>query len=250
MSAQDKTPRPLPEGAREFRTTHWSVVLLARDAQMPQARDALEQLCRAYWHPLYAFVRRQGHSPEEAKDLTQEFFLHLLEHDALAGVDPSKGRFRSFLLKSVKNLMANEWHRARAQKRGGGAAVFSLDDKWGEEHYQVEVADTLTPDKLFDRRWAETLLEKVLLRVREEWNARDKQQRFDELKVFLVERRGTMPFAEVAARLGITLPALRSMLHRLRASYRKVFTQEIAHTVASPNEIEDEIRHLLTALND
>ena len=142
------------------------------------------------------------------------------------------------------------WHRARTQKRGGAAAIFSIDENWGEEHYQVELADTLTPDKLFDRRWAETLLERVLLRVRDEWNARDKQKRFDDLKVFLVGRRGTMPFAEVATRLGITVPALRSMLHRLRQSYRKAFTQEIAHTVASPEEIEDEVRHLLTALND
>ena len=226
------------------------MVLAAGHDSSPDAHAALEELCRAYWHPLYAFVRRQGHGPDEAKDLTQEFFLHLLDKDALAGVDRSKGRFRSFLLTSIKNLMANQWHRSRTQKRGGAAAIFSLEEKSGEERYQIELADTLTPDKLFDRRWAEALLERVLLRVRDEWNARDKQQRFDDLKVFLVERRGTVPVAEVAARLGITVPALRSMLHRLRESYRKVFTQEIAHTVASPEEIEGEVRHLLAALND
>lgn len=242
--------RLLAAGGQAFATTHWSVVVLAGQDSSPDAQAALETLCRAYWHPLYAYVRRQGREPEEAKDITQEFFSRLLASGALASADRAKGRFRSFLLASIKNLMVNEWRRAHTRKRGGDAAIFSLDAKSGEQRYPVEFADTLTPDKLFDRRWAETLLERVLLRVRDEWNARDKQQRFDELKVFLVERRGTVPVAEVAVRLGITVPALRSMLHRLRESYRKVFKQEIAHTVASPEEIEDEVRHLLAALND
>lgn len=249
MSLLEKNLVLSPAGVCGFVSTHWSVVLAAGHDSSPDAHAALEQLCRAYWPPLYAFVRRQGHGPEEAQDLTQAFFLHLLDHDALAGVDRSKGRFRSFLLTSFKHLMANEWRRAHTRKRGG-AALFSLDAKWGEERYQVEIADTLTPDKLFDRRWAETLLERVLLRVRDEWNARDQQQRFDELKVFLVERRGTVPVAEVAARLGLTVPALRSLLYRLRQSYRTVFLQEIAQTVAAPEEIEDEVRHLLAALHD
>lgn len=250
MSLLEKNLDTAPNRFRDFTSTHWSVVLAAGHDSSPDAHAALEQLCRAYWQPLYAFVRRQGHGPEEAEDLTQEFFLHLLDKDALAGAVPSKGRFRSFLLASIKNLMANEWYRSRTQKRGGAAAIFSLDEKSGEERYPVELADSLTPDKLFDRRWAETLLERVLLRVRDEWNARDKPPRFDEIKVFLVERRGTVTVAEVAARLGITVPALRSMLHRLRQSYRKAFTQEIAQTVASPEEAQAEIRHLLAALND
>lgn len=248
-------PAPYPidlrqSAARDFASTHWSVVLTAGKQSSAGAEQAMETLCRSYWPAIYSFIRRQGHGPEEAKDFTQEFFRGLLGKNALANVDPSKGRFRSFLLASVKNLMANEWHRARTRKRGGGAPKFSLDEKLGEERYHVELADILSPDKLFDRRWAETLLERVLLRLRDEWNARDKQQRFDDLKVFLVERRGTVPFPEAAARLGITVPALRSMLHRLRQSYREVFTQEIAHTVAAPEEIEDEVRHLLAALND
>ncbi len=235
---------------RDFTATRWSLVLAAGNAASPDAHAALEQLCRAYWSPLYAFVRRQGHGPEEAKDLTQEFFLRLLDQAALARVDPGKGRFRSFLLASLKNLLANEWHRGRAQKRGGQAVHFSLDDPAGEGCYHAELAGALTPDKLFDRRWAETLLERVLVRVRDEWDARDKQQCFGELKVFLVERRGTAPFAEVAARLGVTVPALRSTVHRLREAYREAFLQEIAHTVSTPEDLGDEIRHLLAALND
>ena len=238
------------DGLRDFTATRWSVVLRAGQSSSPEAHAALEELCRAYWQPLYAFVRRQGHGREEAQDLTQEFFYRLLHQDGLARVAPDKGRFRSFLLASLKNLMANEWHRARAQKRGGEAVHFSLDDLAGEAAYHAGLADALTPDKLFDRRWAETLLERVLVRVRDEWESRDPQQRFDDLKVFLVERRGTAPFAEVAARLGVTVSALRSTVHRLREAYREAFLQEIAHTVASPEELGDEIRYLLAALND
>ncbi len=233
-----------------FNTTHWSVVILAGQTRSPESAVALEQLCQAYWSPLYAFVRRQGYAPDEAKDLTQDFFLHVLSKDALTKVDPEKGRFRSFLLASIKNLLANDWHRAHARKRGGDAPILSLDEQLAEEHYQAELVHQMTPDRLFDRRWAETLLERVLLRLRENWNARDRQRRFDDLKVFLVEPRGAVPVAAVAARLGITVSALRSMLHRLRESYRDIFTQEIAHTVSSPDEVEGEIRHLLAALSD
>lgn len=250
MSQPENYPALLPTGGNDFNSTHWSLVLAAGHPSSPNARAALEELCRAYWPPLYAFVRRQGHGPEEAKDLTQEFFLRLLAKDALTGVDPAKGRFRSFLLASIKNLMANEWHRAHTRKRGGDAVTFSLDDSSGEECHPPGLADRLTPDRLFDRRWAETLLERVLVRVREEWNSRDRRGRFDDLKVFLVGPRGEVPVAEVAARLDVTVPALRAMLHRLRESYRRVFTEEISRTVASPADVEDEIRHLLAALND
>ncbi len=248
--AHPEQPRAPKDLDQEFRTTHWSVILLAAQAHSPESAAALEQLCHTYWSPLYAFVRRHGHGPEEAKDLTQEFFLHVLRKGALTKVDRDKGRFRSFLLSSIKNLLANEWHRARAQKRGGHVSIRSVDEYRAEEQFRLEPATHLTPDKLFDRRWTEALLERVLERVRDDWNGRDKRQRFEELKVFLVERRGTAPMPEVAARLGVTMPALRSMLHRLRASYRKVFTQEIARTVASPEDVEDEIKHLLAALND
>ena len=226
------------------------MVQLAGGKTSPESAEALEQLCLAYWRPLYAFVRRHGHRPEEAKDLTQEFFRGLLANQSLAGVNPGKGRFRTFLLASIKNLMVNEWHRAHAQKRGGDTVTFSLDEKSEEDRYHGELADTLTPEKLFDRRWAEALLERVLLSVREEWNRGEPEQRFEDLKVFLVERRGTVSFADGASKLGVTVPALRSMVHRLRKSYREKVVEEISHTVSTPEEIEDEVRHLFLALGD
>ena len=241
---------PVPGARSDFRSTHWSLVQLAGGASSPESTEALEQLCHAYWRPLYAFVRREGHSPEEAKDLTQEFFRRLLANHGLTGVNPGKGRFRTFLLASIKNLLVNEWHRARAQKRGGDTVTFSLDETLEEERYHAELADTLTPEKLFDRRWAEALLERVLLSVREEWDRGKPDQRFEDLKVFLVERRGTVSFADGASKLGVTVPALRSMVHRLRKSYREKVVEEISHTVATPEEIEDEVRHLFLALGD
>jgi len=213
------------------------------------AQVALEQLCSGYWYPIYSFLRRRGHSPEDAQDLTQEFFSRLLANRGLATVDPAKGRFRSFLLVSLKNLLANEWNRARAQKRGGGATLFSLDEKTAEDRYRLEPPDNATPETIFERRWAETLLKRVLLRVRAEWNERDKQQRFDALKTFLTDRRGEVSVAEAAAKLGTTVPALRSVVHKLREIYRRVFLEEIAQTVESPDEVEDEVRYLFATLS-
>jgi RNA polymerase sigma-70 factor (ECF subfamily) len=248
---------PIPEqrpavqaGAGEFRTTHWSVVLQASQMDSSRAQAALEELCRGYWYPIYSFVRRRGCSPEDAQDLTQEFFSQLLANRGLATVHPAKGRFRSFLLASLKNLLANQWNRAQAQKRGGGVPLFSLDEKAAEDRFQLEPPENTTPETIFERRWAETLLERVLLRVRAEWNQRDKQQRFDTLKTFLTDRRGEVPFAEVAARLDTTVPALRSVVHKLRELYRRVFLDEIAQTVDDPREVEDEVRRLFAALGD
>jgi RNA polymerase sigma-70 factor (ECF subfamily) len=248
---------PIPEqrhavqaGPGDFRTTHWSVVLQAGQMDSSLAQAALEELCRGYWYPIYSFVRRRGCSPEDAQDLTQEFFSRLLANRGLATVHPAKGRFRSFLLASLKNLLANEWNRARAQKRGGGVPLFSLDEKAAEDRFQLEPPENTTPETIFERRWAETLLERVLLRVRAEWNQRDKQQRFDTLKAFLTDRRGEAPFAEVAARLDTTVPALRSVVHKLRDLYRRVFLDEIAQTVDDPGEIADEVRRLFAALGD
>ena len=235
-------------GSRDFRTTHWSVVLRAGQSDSDSAQAALESLCQGYWYPIYSFLRRRGSSPEDAQDFTQEFFSRLLANRGLASVHPDKGRFRSFLLASLKNLLANEWNRARALKRGGGAPLFSLDEAAAENRYQLEPADPVTPETLFERRWAETLLERVLLRVQAEWNERDKQRRFDTLKVFLTDRRGEVPLAEVAAKLGTSVPALRSVVHRLRELYRRVFLDEIAQTVDDPAEVEDEVRRLFAAL--
>jgi RNA polymerase sigma-70 factor (ECF subfamily) len=233
-------------GPRDFRTTHWTVVLQARQHDTPESRAALEKLCRAYWYPLYAFVRRQGHSPHEAADLTQDFFSHLLATDALASVDPAKGKFRSFLLVSMKNLLANEWNRARAQKRGGGATLFSLDEEMAEGRYRLDPADESTPDKIFERRWAETILDRALTRLRQECDAGERARRFDEVKIFLLGTKAPS-FAEAAARLEMSVVAVKGLVHRLRRRFRDLIRDEIAHTVSSQEEVEEEIRHLFAA---
>ena len=239
-----------PNAPYVFSTTHWSIVLAAaeRDSS-PEALTAMEHLCRAYWYPLYAFVRRKGYGPHEAQDLTQEFFSRLLAGDGLAGVDQRKGKFRSYLLASMNHLLTNEYHRAQTQKRGGGAPHFSLDAVAAEDRYGIEPVDNLSPDKLFERRWAETLLDRVVARLREEWEGRERAQSFDDLKVFLLEPRGEAPFEETARRLGITLPALKSAVQKLRRRYRELFQAEIASTVARPEEVEEEIRSLFAALS-
>lgn len=234
--------------AREdFASTHWSVVLLAGTKHSPQSADALERLAQTYWYPLYSFTRRQGYGPHEAADLTQDFFSHLLATNALAAVHPSRGKFRSFLLASLKNLLANEWNRARRQKRGGGAPVFSLDEERAEGRYQLEPADALTPDKIFDRRWAETILGRALDRLRQECDGGEKTRRFDEVKSFLLGEKGNHSLAGAAARLGISLPAVKGLVHRLRRRFRELIREEIAQTVARPEEIEQEIRDLFAA---
>jgi RNA polymerase sigma-70 factor (ECF subfamily) len=235
-------------GAWVFASTHWSIVLAAAERDSPRALGALEHLCRAYWYPLYAFVRRKGHDPHEAQDLTQEFFSRLLAGDGLAGVDQRKGKFRSYLLASMNHLLTNEYHRAQMQKRGGGAPHFSLDAVAAEDRYEIEPVDHLAPDKLFERRWAETLLDRVVARLRGEWESRERAQRFDDLKVFLLDARGEARFEETARRLGTTLPALKSAVQKLRRRYRELFQEEIASTVAGPEEVEEEIRSLLAAL--
>lgn len=232
-----------------FATTHWSVVIAARQ---PDARSAaaLDTLCRAYWYPLYAFARCQGQSPENARDLTQEFFSQLLARGGLSSADPERGRFRTFLLASFKHLVANEWKRANRQKRGGGVEVFSLDAADPEERYQLEPADHSSPDKLYERRWAETFLARVIERLRRECNGDgpERERRFDVLKVFLLEEKGALTLTDAAAQLGLSVIATKGIVHRLRQRYRDIFREEIAHLVARPEEIEDEIRHLFQAL--
>jgi RNA polymerase sigma-70 factor (ECF subfamily) len=227
-----------------FATTHWSVVLAAAGRASPQSTVALETLCRAYWFPLYAYVRREGYDREESLDLTQEFFSRLLEKNTLATADPNRGRFRSFLLTLLKRFLANEWHRARCQKRGGHALTFSLDAQEADDHLGLEVADT--PETAYERRWAETVLDRVLGRLQTEY--RDHALGFASLQVYLVDDKGAAPFADTAAKLGVTTSALNAVVFRLRRRYRELFREEIAHTVARPQEVEDEIRHLLSIL--
>lgn len=233
--------------ARDFASTHWSVVLLAGQEHSPQTAAALEILCQAYWYPLYSFTRRQGYGPHESADLTQDFFSHLLATNALASVDRERGKFRSFLLASLKNLLANEWNRARCQKRGGGMVIFSLDEQMAEGRYQLEPAEDLTPEKIFDRRWAETILSRALDRLRNECDGDEKIRRFDEVKIFLLGEKGTETLGEAAARLNLSLAAVKGLVHRLRRRFRELIRDEIAQTVASPEEIEQEIRDLFAA---
>ena len=233
-----------------FVTTRWSVVLRARDPAAPEAQDALETLCRSYWYPLYAFVRRQGHSPPDAQDLTQEFFARLLHRGYLRPVARGKGKFRTFLLVALKRFLANEWDRARAQKRGGGCPHLSIDATLAEDCYQIEPVETATAETIYERRWALTLLEQALARLRAEFAHADKAAEFEQLKTFLTAEKGAVPCAAAAANLGVSAGALRVAIHRLRKRFRQVFREEIAHTVAHPEEIDEELRYLMSVLSN
>ena len=232
-----------------FTPTHWSVVLAAASQRdSTSARDALEKLCRNYWVPIYAFVRRQGQSPHDAQDLTQEFFARLLEKNYLADADRAKGRFRSFLLASLKHFLANEWDKANAQKRGGGRVLISIDADAVETAFGAELAHELTADRIFERRWALALLDQVLRRLREEYQRDGKEKQFEQLKQTLTEASRSVPYAEIGARLSISEGAVKVAVHRLRQRYRELLRAEIADTVADPAEVEDEIRNLFAAL--
>ena len=217
----------------------------AADSQ--RAHRALEHLCTAYWYPLYAFVRRQGHSPHDAQDLTQEFFARLLARNFLGDADPAKGRFRSFLLGTLKHFLSDEWDRARAQKRGGGQQPISLDAESAETRYQLEPADESSAEKIYERRWALALLDQVLKRLRDEFTRDGKEHVFDELKSALTG--GKVPYPEIAARLDMKESAVRTAIHRLRTRYRDIVRAEIAETVASPAEVDAEMQHLFAALS-
>jgi RNA polymerase sigma factor (sigma-70 family) len=241
---RDSTSSP----AADFALTHWSVVLAAGRSDSTHGRAALEKLCRTYWPPIYAFVRRQGHNPPDAQDLTQEFFARLLEKKSLAGVDRAKGRFRSFLLASLKHFLANEWDKARAEKRGGGQVLIPIDAQAAESSCGLDPGDHMTAEKLFERRWALTLLEQVLQRLREEHIHDGKEKLFEQLKVTLTEASRSVPYAAIAARLAMSEGAVKVAVHRLRRRYRELLRAEIADTVAHPAEIEEEIRALFAAL--
>jgi len=239
---------PLPTNAHWFATTHWSVVVAASDQDSPQKVDALEKLCRAYWYPLYAFIRREGYHPQDAQDLTQGFFTRLLEKNYLAQTDRQKGRFRSFLLAALKHFLSDEQDKARAQKRGGGQALISLDEQTAEGRYCLEPADVMSAEKLFERRWALTLLEQARTRLREEYVAGGKAEFYDQLRIMEAEeKKGT--YAESAARLGTTESAIKSAVPRLRRRYAELVREEIAHTVNSPGEIDEEIRYLIAVIS-
>jgi RNA polymerase sigma-70 factor (ECF subfamily) len=231
-----------------FVTTHWSMVVAAGRHSSPQAQEALATLCGIYWYPLYVFIRRRGFSAEESQDLTQEFFARLLDKDFLAEVDREKGRFRSFLLAACKHFLSNERDRARAKKRGGGQKLVSIDVADAETRYRLEPSHVLTPEKLFERRWAMTLLEQVLANLRSESVRIGKADHFDQLKVFLTAEKGKTSYREAAEELGITEGAAKVAAHRLRKRYRELLHEEIAKTLNEGDSAEDEIRELFTAL--
>ena len=249
MNSPSEQPRGDPIGtAAQFATTHWSVVLAAREPDAPQAAAALEKLCRTYWYPLYAYLRRRGCGEHDAQDLTQGFFAHLFERDWLQSVGREKGRFRSFLLAALNYFLADQRDRASAQKRGGGRQVISFDAHEAEERYKLEPVDESSPDKLFERRWAVTLLDQVLARLAQEFSDAGKLELFNRLKPFLVEGTGEKTYAETAREGGMSEEALKKAVQRMRRRYHQLFREEIAQTVASPEEVEEELRHLCAVL--
>ena len=237
-------------GRGVFATTNWSLVLAAADERSPEAVDALESLCRAYWYPLYVYVRRKGYSAADAQDLTQEFFSRLLSKDYLSIADRSRGKFRSFLLGSLEHFLAREWNKAHAQKRGGGCSHFSLDEKDAENRYLIEPAHALTPDRVFDRRWATTLLDQAMAKLREECISDDKGNLFDKVQYLLPGERGTASYAQIAADLNTSEDAIKMAVHRLRRRYGELVRAEIAQTVASPQEAQEELQYLFAVLRD
>jgi RNA polymerase sigma-70 factor (ECF subfamily) len=227
-----------------FPATQWTVVLAAGGTPSPESAAALERLCGAYWYPLYAFVRRSGYAPADAEDLTQEFFARLLEHNWVAHVDRHKGRFRSFLLMATKRFLAREWDKVKALKRGGQVRIVPLEFNAAETRYCREPADTRTPEQLFEKQWALTLLESVLSRLRADYAREGKGALFHALEPCLIGSRETQPYAALGHQLGMTEGAARVAVCRLRERYRECLKEAIGHTVASSAEVEEELRHL------
>jgi RNA polymerase sigma factor (sigma-70 family) len=231
-----------------FATTHWSVVLAAGHDSSPNAEAALETLCRVYWFPLYTYVRRKGHSPEDAQDLTQAFFERLLQQHTLSRARRERGRFRSFLLTSLQNFLGHEWEKARAEKRGGGCRPLPWDQVSAESSYQLEAVSELPPDRAFEQRWALALFQQALNRLHEEFVLAGKGEVFEQLKCFLTQETGENGYAGVAERLGMTPSTVPVAVHRLRKRYGELVREEIAHTVSSSAEIEEEMRYLIALM--
>ncbi|HEY7117361.1 MAG TPA: sigma-70 family RNA polymerase sigma factor [Tepidisphaeraceae bacterium] len=231
-----------------FATTRWSMVLTAAHRSSPGSADALAELCRTYWYPIYAFVRRQGRSHEAAQDLTQEFFARMLEKRYIDEVGPEKGRFRTFLMVCLKRFLANEWDKAQAQKRGGGKAVLSIDFEDADGRYVLEPGHEVTAQRIFERRWALTVLERSLASLAAEFERSGKSALFEALKVYLVGEVGAPPYEEMAKRLGMSEGAVKVAVHRLREKYRAALRAQIAATVEREEDVDREIEELFSAL--
>jgi RNA polymerase sigma factor (sigma-70 family) len=241
---------PPTEGAASFHTTRWTIVMRAAQSQAQGGQSALAELCRLYWYPLYIFARRRGHSPDDAQDLTQGFFLHLLEHRALTRVDRLKGKFRSFLLASFQNHLSDAVDRARRLKRGGDKKFVQLDAEDAEERYRREPVEFLTAEKIFDARWAMTVLGEALKQLRQEYATAGKTSTFEALKVFLDPNNSIAPpsYDEVANRLKVSTGGVKTLIHRLRKRYTALLREEVGRTVSNPAEIDEEIHALCDAL--
>ena len=246
LTSNGSEPPSGPAGC--FATTHWSVVLTAGRNDTVSVGAALEKLCVGYWYPLYAYVRRRGYSVEDAQDLTQEFLARMLERHWLALANQAKGRFRTFLLTAMERFLANEWDKARALKRGGGHKNIPIQLDTAETRFGVEPADTRTPEQAFEYRWAVTLLESVVTQLDAEYRARDQGALFDTLKPCLLGDGSAHPYGELANKLKMEEGAIKVAVHRLRQRYREFLRSEIAHTVASPAEVDAEMRHLFQVL--
>jgi len=247
VSMPDSDAIPFREA--RFNTTHWSVVLTAGHFSNPGASAALEELCQAYWFPLYGFVRRQGYCPTDAEDLTQGFFAWLLQSEHLGVADPERGRFRSFLLCRLKHFLSDACKKARSQKRGGGQTHISLDAVWAEEHYGLEPSTELSPDVIFDRRWALTVLEQTVERLRLEYVKAERGDWFEELRHFQPGEEATRSYAEVAARLGVSEGAVKSAVYRLRQRHGDLLREAITQTVINRAQVDEEIRYPLSILS-
>jgi RNA polymerase sigma-70 factor (ECF subfamily) len=248
MDGVETTHNSAESGLGRFNTTHWSVVLAAGGSDARLAARALERLCAAYWYPLYAYVRRRGHDVHEAQDLTQGFFAQLLEHQAFQALVPSRARFRSFLLVALQNHLADDHDRKQAQKRGGGKTIISFDAQAAEQRYQFEPAHSETPDKLFERRWATTLLDRTLEGLEREFVLAGKGQILEQLREFILEGATDRTYAQAGAQIGMSEGAVKKAVQRMRQRYRAILRAEIGHTVATVSEVEEELRHLWSVL--
>ena len=248
MGQPGETLLSKPVRADWFASTHWSVVVAAQEGDCPSAREALESLCRTYWYPLYVFVRRNGYSPEDAQDLTQSFFARVLEKDYFAKVDRSQGKFRAFLLVSLKHFISDQRDRQRAAKRGGGQVPLSLDAAAAEGRYHLEPVDAATPEKLYERRWALTVLAQARARLRQEFEASGRLELYEQLTGIEAGGEAGLTYARIGERCGLGENAIKSAALRLRRRYAELIRQEVAQTVASVAEINEEIRHLLAVI--
>lgn len=249
MTGNHPTSIAVGEQARQFLTTHWSVVRQAGESGSPQATQALETLCRSYWYPLYAYVRRNGHNPHDAQDLTQEFFARLLERNYLQLADRTQGRFRTFLLTSLKHFLINDWKKQSREKRGGGQKVLSLDET-AETRFAAEPMTAQPPDSLYDRGWAAVLLDRAFSALRAEFEKSSKLDLFERLKVFVWGEKSALSYAAMGEQMGMTENAVKVTVHRMRQRYGELLRAEVAETVESPDGINEELRYLVSIIRE